>query len=224
MASIILNGGIRKDLGSANTNRLRKSGFIPAVVYGDRKKENIFISISKRDFDKEYLKGGIEVKSIELNIDGNKQNVIAYQIELDPLTDLPNHIDFMSIDGKDEIKTFVPVVYVGNEKSPGLKKGGFLNILKRKLHLFVSPKDIPQSVSVDVSSMHIGSKIKISDVKLPSNAKTVDKSDFIVCSITGRGKSEETKTAETTTTATTTAPSTTTTDAKTQPTAVAAKK
>ncbi len=186
---LTLNGSIRKDLGSANTNRLRKEGFIPAVIYGNNGEENIYISVSKRDFDKEYLKGAIEIRPIELDVDGKKYKVLTYQIDLDPVSDLPRHIDFINIEGKKEVKVYIPVSFVGREKSPGVKKGGFLNILKRKIQFYVDPMNIPASIEAVVSSMHIGDKIKINDIKLPAGIRPVDKTNFNICSITGRGKS-----------------------------------
>jgi large subunit ribosomal protein L25 len=186
---LALNGNIRKDMGSSNTNRLRKEGMIPAVIYGMDNNENIYLSVIKKEFDKEYLKGGINVRPIELNIDGKKYKVLTYQIDLDPVSDMPRHIDFMFIDGKKEIKAYIPVNYVGRDKSPGLKRGGFLNVLKRKIQCCCDPLNIPTEIIVDISKAHIGDKIKIETIKLPNGIRTVDKSNFNVCTITGRGKS-----------------------------------
>ena len=176
---LTLNGSIRKDLGSSNTNRLRKEGYTPAVIYGTKGDDNLFISIAKKDFDKEYLKGNIEIKPIELTVDGKKYQVLTYQIDIDPLTDLPRHVDFINIKDKKEVKVYVPVNFIGKEKAPGLK---------RKIQLYVDPMNIPTSIDVYVDSMHIGSKIKINDVKLPDNVKVVDKTNFNVVTVTGRGK------------------------------------
>ncbi len=188
---LTLNGSIRKDLGSSNTNRLRKEGYMPAVIYGTNGSDNLYISIAKKDFDKEYLKGNIETKPIELTVDGKKYQVLTYQIDIDPLTDLPRHIDFINIKDKKEVKVYVPVNFIGREKAPGLKRGGFLNILKRKIQLYVDPMNIPASIDVYVDSMHIGSKIKINDIKLPDNIKVVDKTNFNIVTVTGRGKSTD---------------------------------
>lgn len=188
---LTLNGSIRKDLGSSNTNRLRKEGYTPAVIYGTNGSDNLYISIAKKDFDKEYLKGNIETKPIELTVDGKKYQVLTYQIDIDPLTDLPRHIDFINIKDKKEVKVYVPVNFIGKEKAPGLKRGGFLNILKRKIQLYVDPMNIPASIDVYVDTMHIGSKIKINDIKLPDNVKVVDKTNFNIVTVTGRGKSTD---------------------------------
>ncbi len=186
---LTLNGSIRKDLGSANTNRLRKDGKIPAVIYGEKGKENIYISVSKKEFDKEYFKGNIEIKPIELNIDGKKYKVLTYQLDLDPVSDFPRHIDFININGKKEVKVYIPVNFLGKDKSPGLKRGGFLNILKRKIQFYVDPMNIPNCVEVNVEKSHIGDKIKITSLQLPAGLKVVDKTNFNVATITGRGKS-----------------------------------
>lgn len=206
---LTLNGSIRRDLGSANTNRLRKNGFIPAVIYGNAGSDNVYISIPKKDFDKEYLKGAIQIRPIELNIDGQNYKVLTYQIDLDPVSDLPRHIDFINIENKNEVKVYIPVTFVGREKSPGIKKGGFLNILKRKIQFYVDPLNIPASIEVIVSSMHIGDKKKINDVTLPAGLKPVDKTNFNICTITGRGKSTTTETPAATETASTETPAST---------------
>lgn len=215
---LTLNGSIRKDLGSSNTNRLRKEGYTPAVIYGTNGSDNLYISIAKKDFDKEYLKGNIETKPIELTVDGKKYQVLTYQIDIDPLTDLPRHIDFINIKDKKEVKVYVPVKFIGKEKAPGLKRGGFLNILKRKIQLYVDPMNIPASIDVYVDTMHIGSKIKINDIKLPDNVKVVDKTNFNIVTVTGRGKSTDDNAqqaaAAADTTATATTDATTTTEAK----------
>ena len=208
---LTLDGSIRKDLGSANTRRLRKEGKIPAVIYGVNGAENTYISISKKDFDKEYLKSNIELRPIELNIDGKKFKVLTYQIDLDPITDLPRHVDFNNLEGKKEAKIYVPVNYLGREKSPGVKKGGFLNILKRKIECLCPIDNILQCIDIDVSKMHIGSKIRSTDIVLPNGIKFTNKKVFDICSVTGRGKStDDTATAATTdaaaTAATTAAP------------------
>ena len=204
---LTLNGSIRKDLGSSNTNRLRKEGLIPAVIYGNNGEENIYISIIKKDFDKEYLKGNIQIRPIELTVDGKKYQVLTYQIDLDPVSDMPRHVDFINIEGRKQAKVYIPVNFIGREKSPGVKKGGFLNILKRKIQCYVDPMNIPASIDVNVSTMHIGDKKKINDITLPDGIKTVDKTNFNVCTITGRGKSTDiaTPTADATATATTAA-------------------
>ena len=215
---LTLNGSIRKDLGSSNTNRLRKNGFIPAVIYGSNGSDNIYISISKKDFDKEYLKGAIQIRPIELDVDGKKYKVLAYQIDIDPVSDLPRHVDFINIESRDKVKVYIPVNFIGREKSPGIKKGGFLNVLKRKIQFYVDPMNIPSSIEVVVSGMHIGDKIKINDIKFPADIKPVDKTNFNICTITGRGKSttDETTSADATATATTATTATATTTAETK--------
>ncbi|HSQ98247.1 MAG TPA: 50S ribosomal protein L25/general stress protein Ctc [Rickettsiales bacterium] len=188
---LTLNGSIRNDLGSANTRRLRKEDKIPAVIYGNNGNENIYFSVLKKDFEKEYLKTNIQLKPIELDLDGKKYKVLVYQIDLDPVTDMPRHVDFVNLEGKKELKVCIPVNYTGSDKAPGIKKGGFLNILKRKIECFCTLENIPSSIEVDVSKMHIGSKVKINDITLPNNVKATEKSNFDICSITGRGKSTD---------------------------------
>jgi len=187
VAFLAMNGSIRTKFGTANANRIKKDGMLPAVIYG---KENLHISVSKREFDKEYLKGAIRTKPIELKVDDKVYRVLVYQIDLDPVTDMPRHVDFSNIEGKSQVKVYIPISFVGREKSPGLKKGGFLNILKRSLQCYCDPLNIPSEIVIDVSRCHIGTKIQIRDVKLPSNIKPVEKELTNICSVTGRGKSD----------------------------------
>jgi len=217
---INLDGSIRTEMGSGATGRKRKEGLVPAVIYGfESPNDNVYLYISKKEFEKEYLKGAIQTKPIELSLDGKKYKVLVHDIDLDPVTDMPRHVDFMNIEGKKEVKVQVPVNYIGKDKSPGIKRGGFLNILKRRIQVYVDPMNIPSFIEVDVSKAHIGDKIKISSITLPDGIRAVDKSNFNVFTITGRGKSkidDETPAAAAPAAATVAAPATATPAAKTK--------
>ena len=185
-----LNANIREKLGSAESRRIRKSGNIPAVIYD--KGVNTQISVPSKDFEKEYFKGNIFTTLITLDINGKKQDVIVNKIDVDPVRDIPSHITFMKTE--DSVKAKVKVTFFNREKSPGIKKGGFLNIVKRKVELICPANNIPVEIRVDIGKMSVGDKIKSSNIEIPSDTSFALKGrDFTIGSITGRGSKAEDK-------------------------------
>jgi large subunit ribosomal protein L25 len=192
MSEIIkLDGNIRTELGSSSTKKLRKTGRLPAVVYSNDAKSNVCIDIDLKAFERELEKGGITTKIFEIKTLKKTFSLVISEINYDPVSDRPRHIDFISLDGKKEVKVFAPVVFLNKDKSPGLKRGGFLNILKRKLHLLCDVKKIPSKIEIDVGGLRLKEAINSSQLKLPEGAKLINKKDFMVVNITGRGKKDE---------------------------------
>ena len=192
---ITLDGNIREDLGSAATRRLRRADRLPAVIYTGEA-ENVFVDLDLKKFETEYFKGGIETKIIELKTPKKTYKVLTYKIDLDPVSDRPSHIDFMSIEGKKEVKVLVPVKLLNKEKCPGLKKSGFLNFLHRKLQLICDVNNIPNKVELDVGTLRLKQAIMASQVKLPEGTRLASKKDYMVINVTGRGKDDETPAAQ----------------------------
>jgi large subunit ribosomal protein L25 len=206
--SIVLKAEVREQVGSLASKKIKREGLIPAVIYS--KEKNINISLNSRDFEQQYLKGVTLTSVIDLEISGKKTRVIAHKIDLDPVSDRPVHVDFMICETNKPIRAKPKINFSNQDKSPGLKKGGFLHIVARSLEVLCDgEKSIPQTIEADVSSMHVGNKFRASNLKLPSGVNLLKKGDFLIASIIGRGKSEEDKTA-TTATATATAGATTT--------------
>lgn len=197
MTKIKLNGSVRKDLGTASSNKLRKQGKIPCVIYND-KGENIYISISSKEFEREYRKENIQIRPIEIKTEDKIYNVFVYGLDTHPVSDFVVHVDFINAEGKKEMKIKVPVEIKGKEKGVGLKRGGYLNLIKRKVQLWCSPEKVPSKITVDVSKLHIGETLKADQVKFPEGTHPVNKKNFVLLSITGRGKSTEDKRQEAT--------------------------
>ena len=187
---IDLNGNIRSLVGKNVGNKLLRVGKIPAVIYGENGEPNINIELDIKEFEKEYFKGNVELKIFNLNIDGKIYKVIPYLIDIHPVSDRPRHIDFIQVEGKKEIKVLVPLTFKNREKSPGLKKGGYLNIISRKIQLFVDPKNIPNEIVIDLEGLHLKNSVKLSQIKLPEGTRSITKKDIILCTIVGRGKSD----------------------------------
>ena len=203
-----LDGNIRTSFGSSSTKKKKKNDRLPAVIYGENGVDNIFIDIDIKAFEKEYFKGGVETKIFEIKTDKETYNLLCYQIDLDPVSDRPRHLDFISVKGKKQIKVLVPLKFINSEKSPGLKRGGYLNIIYRKLQVLCDPKNIPSSIEIDCSSLRLKQSIKISNLKLPEVVKAASKKDLMLARIIGRGK-DDTDTSSTSEAANTTSQQTT---------------
>ena len=141
-----------------------------------------------RKFETEYLKGNVQLKIFNIKIGDKTYKVIPYQIDIHPVTDRPRHIDFIQVDGKKEIKVMVPLNCMNSQRAPGIKKGGYLNIIKRKLQLYVDPNNIPNSIDIDCGRMLLKQSIRISQVNLPEGTRPVTKKDLILVTVIGRGK------------------------------------
>jgi len=164
-------------------NALRSKGIVPAIVYGG-KNQNQKISVSKKVIkllvDKENFLSNI----LTLNIEGNSQNVLPREIKFNTITDEPIHVDFLRIVKGAKIALEIPVKFINNEKSPGLKRGGVLNIVRRKVELKCPTENIPDELVVDLENKDIGESFKISSIKLPEGVTpTIQGRDFVVATL-----------------------------------------
>ena len=162
---------------------LRSKGFIPAILYGG-KSPNLKLSIEEKSFNIIFDSDTFLSTIIDLDVDGKKEKVIPRDISFNVISEKPAHIDFMRIAKDSKIILEIPVIFKNNEESPGLKKGGVLNIVRRKVQLKCQAENIPDSLIIDLTGLDIGASIKISAVKLPENAKpTITDRDFVVATI-----------------------------------------
>ena len=184
---------------SARVNKLRSDGFIPAILYGG-KKNNINISLKKLSIQDLIKTETFMSKVVDLEIDGNAEKVLPKDIAYDPVSDEPMHIDFMRIAKGSRIILEIPVKFINSEKSPGLKKGGVLNIVRRKVELKCPAENIPNEIVVDLDNTEINSSLKISSVKLSENViPTITDRDFVIATVAAPTILVETeKTAEAT--------------------------
>tara|TARA_Y100000590_G_scaffold302260_1_gene340745 strand:+ start:151 stop:930 length:780 start_codon:yes stop_codon:yes gene_type:complete len=164
-------------------NKLRSDGFIPAVLYGG-KKNNINISLKKIHIEDIINTETFMSKVIDLNIDGSSEKVLPRDISYDPVSDEPIHIDFVRIVAGSKLILEIPVKFINLDKSPGLKKGGVLNTVRRKVEMKCPAENIPDEIIVDLDGTEIGSSLKISSVKLPQNVSpTITDRDFVIATV-----------------------------------------
>ena len=198
----ILKAIKRVNASTGQVNKLRSDGFIPAVLYGG-KKDNINISLKKLHIRDIMKSETFMSKVVDLEIDGSSEKVLPRDISYDPVSDEPIHIDFMRIVKGSKLILEIPVKFINLDKSPGLKKGGVLNTVRRKVELKCPAENIPNEIIVDLENKEIGTSIKISSVKLPENVTpTIVDRDFVVATVVAPTiviepeKVEETTTAE----------------------------
>ena len=179
----ILKATKRTTTSTGQINKLRSDGFIPAILYGG-KKNNICISLKKLHLRDIIKTETFMSKVVDLDIDGNLEKVLPKDITYDPVSDEPSHIDFMRIVKGSRLVLEVPVKFINHDKSPGLKKGGVLNTVRRKVELKCPAENIPNEIVVNLDNTKIGTSIKISSVKLPENVvPTITDRDFVVATV-----------------------------------------
>ena len=178
-----LEASIRKTTTKGELNSLRKNDQVPAIIYGG-KEENQKISLSKKQVQFVIDQENFLSKIISINIDGNQINVLPREVNYDPISDNPIHIDFLRIVKGAKVIIEIPVKFINNEKSPGLKRGGVLNIVRRSVELKCPTETIPDELVVDLDGLEIGTSIKISSIKLPENVNpTIQGRDFVIATV-----------------------------------------
>ena len=162
---------------------IRDGGNIPAIIYGGKEK-NEKISISKKLLKSTMEKENFLSNIITLSVNGKNQNVLPREVVYDVLSDDPIHVDFLRVIPGVKIRIEVPVEFINHEKSPGLKRGGVLNIVRRKVELKCPSEKIPEKLTIDLDGVDIGESFKISSVKLESDVTpTIQGRDFVIATL-----------------------------------------
>ena len=164
-----LKAQARGGVGKGAARALRRQGLIPAVIYGD-KKPPLAIAISTNEANKRIYAGGFLSHILTLDVDGEKHRVIPRDYQLDVVKDFPLHVDFLRIGKGSKINVQVHVEFINEEASPGLKRGGVLNIVHHTLDLTVDAENIPEKVTVDLTGKDIGDTVHISSIQLPAGS------------------------------------------------------
>ena len=173
----------REKTSSGNNNKLRSKGLIPAILYGG-KEANQNISIQEKEIKNLINSETFLSKVLELDLDGKKEKVIPRDISFNVVSEKPIHIDFMRIVSGKKIILEIPVKFINHPDSPGLKRGGVLNIVRRKVELKCPAENIPDEIVVDLAGTDIGTSIKISSVKLEENVfPTISDRDFVIATV-----------------------------------------
>ena len=178
-----IEANIRDNTTKGQLNAIRNSGNVPAIIYGGKDK-NQKISISKKLLKTFIEKENFFSNIITLKVDGSNQNVLPREIKYHILTDDPIHVDFLRVLPGVKIKIEIPVNFINHEKSPGLKKGGVLNIVRRKVELKCPSEKIPENLTLDLDGVDIGESFKISSVNLEKDVvPTIQGRDFVIATL-----------------------------------------
>ena len=180
---ISLDANIRNTKTKGQLSSLRNSGNVPAVIYGGEAK-NETISISKKLLNSLIDKENFLSNIVTLNVDGKPQNVLPREIKYHIISDEPIHVDFLRVVPGVKIRIEVPVQFINHEKSPGLKRGGVLNIVRRKVELRCPSEKIPESLVIDLEGVEIGESFKISSINLETDVvPTIRGRDFVIATL-----------------------------------------
>jgi large subunit ribosomal protein L25 len=188
-----LKAEARERVGKGSARELRRNGKIPAVIYGD-KQPPLAITVSYKEIFYKIHGGGFMTTVATIDVDGQKIQVLPKDYQLDPIRDFPMHVDFLRVGKNTEVNVNVPVHFINEEKSPGIKRGGVLNIVRHEIELHCPANAIPEFIEVDLTGLDINDSVHISAIKLPKNVKPViaDR-DFTVATVAAPAglKSEE---------------------------------
>ena len=179
----IIQATIRDTKTKGQVNELRSKGNVPGIVYGGEQ-PNEKISITTKELKNLINKENFLSNVISINLGGKEQKVLTRNIAFDTVTDEPIHFDLMRIVKGGKIILEIPVKFLNNELSPGLKRGGVLNIVRRKVELKCPAENIPTELVVDLEGLEIGTSIKISSINLPENVTpTIQGRDFVIATV-----------------------------------------
>ncbi|MDA9658310.1 50S ribosomal protein L25/general stress protein Ctc [Candidatus Pelagibacter sp.] len=178
-----LNANTRNTKSKGDVRSLRLAGDIPGIIYGGPE-QNQKVTVLKKTLKSLIDKGSFLSNIITLNLDGKPQNVLPREITYNVISDEPTHIDFLRVVPGVKIRIEVPVEFINHETSPGLKRGGVLNIVRREIELKCPSEKIPSAITIDLDGVDIGESFKISSVKLEEGVTpTIIGRDFVIATL-----------------------------------------
>ena len=184
MADItVLTANTREKVGKGSAREARRQGNIPAVIYGD-KKSPIPIVLEKKILERQLSTGGFFNTLFDIDINGELSRVLPRDVQLHPVTDVPEHVDFLRVSAATKISVEVPVEFIGDDVSPGIKSGGVLNVVRYSVEVSCTPDLIPSNLLLDLSTAEIGDSLHISAVNIPEGVTpTISDRDFTIATI-----------------------------------------
>ena len=184
MADIILNVQTRERTGTGGARASRREGMVPGVIYGGTEAPQN-VAVKMNEFRKALYTGKLVGHVVTINAGGKTEKAVAKVVQFHPVNDLPVHFDLYRVGAHQEIHISVPVHIVGQEVSPGMKRGGALTYAFHEVELICHADEVPASVEADISDLDIGAQIHINDFKLPKGVRAAGSDNYVVASITG---------------------------------------
>lgn len=181
--TLTLPAEARERAGKGASRALRRDGRTPAVIYGG-KEEPTLIHVEQKELVRQLMTGHFMNSIVNIEIGGQTVRTLPKDVAFHPVSDRPTHVDFLRLTGDSKVEVSVPVVFVNEDASPGLKKGGVLNIVRHELDLLCPNADIPEEIQIDVTGREIGDSIHISSVTLPKGVTSViTDRDFTIATV-----------------------------------------
>ena len=181
--TLTLPAEARERAGKGASRALRREGRTPAVIYGG-KEEPTMIHVEQKELVRQLGTGHFMNSIVNIEIGGKTVRTLPKDVAFHPVTDRPTHVDFLRLTGDSKVEVAVPVVFINEEASPGLKKGGVLNIVRHELELVCASDSIPEEIQIDVTGRDVGESIHISDVTLPKGVKSaITDRDFTIATL-----------------------------------------
>lgn len=195
--SYVLTAQKRETAGKGAARAIRREGQVPAVIYGD-KKDPVSISIDPKELWKELHTGQTFFASTgEIQIGKDKETVICRDVQFHPVTDQAMHADFLRLGKGATITVEVPVTFINEEQSEGMKRGGVLNVVRHEIEVVCPATSIPEAIEVDLSGLAVGDSVHISAVTLPKGVEpTITDRDFTICTVAAPSSGEKAATED----------------------------
>lgn len=179
----VLTANAREKVGKGSAREARRQGNIPAVIYGD-KKSPIPIVVEQKILVRHLNTGGFFNTLFDIDVNGELNRVLPRDVQVHPVTDVPEHVDFLRVSATTKVSVEVPVEFIGDDVSPGIKSGGVLNVVRYTVEVSCTPDLIPNTLLLDLSSAEIGDSLHISAVNLPEGVTpTISDRDFTIATI-----------------------------------------
>ncbi len=184
MAEIVLNVEVRERTGTGGARAVRRDGKVPGVLYGGAQGP-VAIAVRANEFRKALYTGKLLGHLVTLKYGDESQPVIAKDVQMHPVTDAPWHFDLYRVDAHQTVRIAIPVHFRNHDDSPGLKRGGMLNIVRHDVELSVPADQIPEELVIDLTGLEIGDSVRISNITLPAGAQATMDADTLVATVTG---------------------------------------
>ncbi|AHC73275.1 ribosomal protein L25, Ctc-form [Candidatus Endolissoclinum faulkneri L5] len=179
----ILNASLRERVGTGSARAARRQGFVPAIIYGE-KKNPIAVQVLRKELDKILNKPGFFSRLICLKVGAEDYRVLLRDLQRHPVSDLPWNIDFLRVSATAVLTVAVPIEFINKNISPGIKSGGVLNITRHSIEVCCQAENIPDKLTVDLGNVKLGDSIHISLISLPNNVKhTINDPYFSIATI-----------------------------------------
>ncbi len=184
MAEISIIAAQRRErAGKGPARAARRAGRVPGVIYGS-KKDPSMVTLDPRELDRELQTGAFLATIYDVQIDRDKERVLPRDVQFDPVTDRPIHVDFLRVSATSSVTVQVPVNFLNEEESPGLRRGGLLNVVRHEIEMNCLADAIPSSIDIDLAGLDIGDSVHISMISLPDGvAPTITDRDFTIATI-----------------------------------------